>query len=148
MPQRYQDRLTVLMLRRVVAVAVGAVLLGSAGNAAAGLIVSTDVELVSADLQTVGGMSPADESETPLPVSIFALQRIEGTLLCSGGNSSSGAGPQSPTSGPSSPVAGFATEPPKVTHSCLSSRLSQFSRLWLPSPVEDRFFHPPRTGAV
>ncbi|MGH7136037.1 MAG: hypothetical protein ACREHD_09875 [Pirellulales bacterium] len=119
-----------------------------AGSSAAqaGLIVAAD-ESTGAVIE--GGMSgqsaPSDRSPGDRsPADPLAQENESPSLLYGTANSGSGAGSPSPTFGPSAGLVALVSDGPSTAPNTLTSRLSLHSRISLPSPLEDRFFRPPR----
>lgn len=129
-------RTTLTGLARAVGVAlvVYVVWLTSITDARAGVIVAA-----------VSEMSQGSRSEPPAAPATPAVSDLEqASLLLSSTNTGGGAGSQSPTFGPGAGLVALVSEGPATTPKTLVSRLFLFGRLSLPSPLEDRFFRPPR----
>jgi len=109
----------------------------SLGDATAGVIVNCDAVLS-------GEMAAPQRPVDPQPAMPLIRDRQQPSLPPSVTNNAGGAGSQPPSVGPSAGLAALASEAPTTAQSNLVSRLTLCSRISLPSPLEDRFFRPPR----
>jgi hypothetical protein len=80
----------------------------------------------------------------PEPVAPRFSNLEQASLLLGTTNNTGGAGSQSQSNGPSAGLVAVVSEGVATSQSSLVSRLIAFSRVSLPSPLEDRFFRPPR----
>ena len=135
--QPRSGRLAAVKRTWCVAVAACAVWLASSVDAGAGVIVATD-------LQSVGGMSAPPTPAAPQPVSPLVGDHEQESLHLGTTNNTQGAGSQAPTNGPGTGLVAVVSQRPATAQNTLISRLALFSRISLPSPLEDRFFRPPR----
>ena len=131
-------------MRRMLCVAIGAwaVWFSAAADADAGVIVATDLQMMG--VQSVGGMSASQSPAVPQPVSPLVRDRQQESLLNGTTTNTGGAGSPTPTFGPSTGLVALVSEGPATAQTSLVSRLALASRISLPSPLEDRFFRPPR----
>lgn len=125
-----------------VGVAVLAVSFVVASRADAGVMVAGDSEPVARDA-IPGGLAG---SPTPVPdKSSPRINEWQGVPLFDGSSpTSGGAGSQTNSGGSSLSVIALVSESPRTAQSSVVSRLALCSRISLPSPLEDRFFRPPR----
>jgi hypothetical protein len=112
-----------------------AVWFASGDRANAGVIVATDA--------WIGSMSAPQTPVAPEPAKP-SLRKLDLASLLSSTTNTSGAGSPAPSFGPSAGLVALSSDVLVTAPNTLISRLSLFSRLTLPSPLEDRFFRPPR----
>jgi len=109
----------------------------SSVDAVAGVIVASDTAI--GEMGRNSHTRPVPEPAKPL------VQELElASLLGTTANNTGGAGSPAPTFGPSTGLVAVVSERPETAQNMLIFRLSLFSRISLPSPLEDRFFRPPR----
>jgi hypothetical protein len=133
------------VLTRTLCVAVGALAIwfASSAGATAGVIVASDAT-IGATTSSSASLASSQTPSAPEPVKPNIRDLAQASLLYGPTNNTGGAGAPAPTSGPGSGLVAFVSERPATAPNTLISRLSLFSRIALPSPLEDRFFRPPR----
>jgi hypothetical protein len=126
------------MLTRITCAAAVACLVwfASIGDVAAGVIVVSDA--------AIGELASSHERPVPEPAKPVVREVELASLLNTTTNNTGGAGSPTPTFGSAAGLVAIVSEAPATSRNGLISRLSLFSRLALPSPLEDRFFRPPR----
>jgi hypothetical protein len=135
MNQNWTSRLAALA--RTMCVVLGAAIwFASSADARAGVIVISEA--------AIGEMSSPAAPVTPVPADPVVGDLEQASLLLSTTNGTGGAGSHSTTNGPTTGLVAVVTEGHATAQTSLVSRLFPFSRVSLPSPLEDRFFRPPR----
>lgn len=107
------------------------------GELKAGIILECDASMGA---EACSSVSPL------LPTPAFPLVRhgLHESPLFGAMNETGGAGSQTTTSGASHGLAVLDRDRPVPGPASIASRLYAIGCLWLPSPLEDRFFRPPR----
>lgn len=137
-PNERRSRWTKAIRTMCVAAAVLLVSTAVSGEARGGLIVNCDMS-VGGDMNAP--QHPADDQ--PLVPQVCERQQYALLFLGTLGDGG-GAGSQSPTSSLSTGLIAMISDEPHCDQPPLSSRLALYSRIRLPSPLQDRFFRPPR----
>jgi hypothetical protein len=137
-------------LRHSCLAAVACVIWGAfSPGANAEMMVAADImaanAVISGEMAMGGEISSSQSpaaSQSGLPL---VHDQREVTVLVDTANNS-GAGSPSPTNGHNTGLAANVVEDPETSQNSLVSRLSLLGRACLPSPLEDRFFRPPRAS--